>query len=150
MSPRRSYLDWRCTDSSMVSIVTSIEPSSFLAVDSTASSSVLSADRASPLATFRRNDMASSESVTLSLPSPWSSSEIARLTISAMSSSVSGSSVYTLVRESRGEITSKDGFSVVAPMSLTVPSSTWGRSASCCDLENRCISSRKRIVRRPV
>ena len=37
-------------------------------------------------------------------------------------------------------VTSKDGFSVVAPISVTVPSSTAGRSASCWALLKRCIS----------
>ncbi len=47
-------------------------------------------------------------------------------------------------------MTSKYGFSVVAPISVTSPSSTAGSSASCCALLNRWISSRKRIVRRPL
>ena len=47
------------------------------------------------------------------------------------------------------ELTSKYGFSVVAPISVTSPSSTAGRSASCCALLNLWISSRKRIVRCP-
>ena len=43
-------------------------------------------------------------------------------------------------------MTSKYGFSVVAPISVTSPSSTAGRSASCCALLKRWISSRKKIV----
>ena len=46
-------------------------------------------------------------------------------------------------------MTSKYGFSVVAPISVTMPSSTAGSSASCCALLKRWISSRKRIVRWP-
>ena len=46
-------------------------------------------------------------------------------------------------------MTSKYGFSVVAPINVRTPSSTAGRSASCCALLKRWISSRKRIVRRP-
>ena len=46
-------------------------------------------------------------------------------------------------------MTSKYGFSVVAPISVTSPSSTAGRSASCWALLKRWISSRKRIVRWP-
>ena len=42
-----------------------------------------------------------------------------------------------------------DGFSVVAPISVIVPSSTCGRNASCCALLKRWISSTKRIVRLP-
>ena len=47
------------------------------------------------------------------------------------------------------ELTSKYGFSVVAPISITRPSSTAGSSASCWALLKRWISSRKKIVRRP-
>ena len=46
-------------------------------------------------------------------------------------------------------MTSNEGFSVVAPISVTVPSSTCGSSASCCALLKRWISSMNRIVRRP-
>ena len=48
------------------------------------------------------------------------------------------------------EFTSKEGFSVVAPMKTMVPSSTWGRKASCWALLNRCTSSTKRTVPRPI
>ena len=40
-------------------------------------------------------------------------------------------------RDRSAEFTSKYGFSVVAPMSVTVPSSTCGSSASCCALLKR-------------
>ena len=43
-------------------------------------------------------------------------------------------------------MTSKRGFSVVAPISVTRPSSTAGSSASCWALLKRWISSRKKIV----
>ena len=43
-------------------------------------------------------------------------------------------------------MTSKYGFSVVAPMSVIVPSSTCGRSASCWALLKRWISSMNRTV----
>ena len=43
-------------------------------------------------------------------------------------------------------MTSKEGFSVVAPMKVTVPSSTWGRITSCCALLKRWISSTNRMV----
>src|SRR5437870_9516661 len=46
-------------------------------------------------------------------------------------------------------MTSKDGFSVVAPMNVSKPRSTKGRKASCCALLKRCTSSTKRIVCRP-
>ena len=58
----------------------------------------------------------------------------------------SGSSRNSVDRLRSGALTSKNGFSVVAPISVSVPSSTAGSSASCCDLENRWISSRNRIV----
>ena len=44
-------------------------------------------------------------------------------------------------------MTSNDGFSVVAPIRVTVPSSTAGSRASCWALLNRWISSMKRTVR---
>ena len=44
---------------------------------------------------------------------------------------------------------SNDGFSVVAPMSVIVPFSTYGRNASCCALLSRWISSANRMVPRP-
>ncbi len=47
-------------------------------------------------------------------------------------------------------MTSKDGFSVVAPIRVTVPSSTTGRIASCSALLNRWISSMNRIVLCPI
>ena len=54
-------------------------------------------------------------------------------------------STNTWQRERRGVMTSKEGFSVVAPIKTTVPSSTAPRSASCWALLNRWISSIKRI-----
>src|SRR3954453_15755010 len=53
-------------------------------------------------------------------------------------------------REISAELTSKYGFSVVAPTSVTRPSSTAGSSASCCALLKRWISSRKKIVGSPL
>ncbi len=46
-------------------------------------------------------------------------------------------------------MTSKYGFSVVAPISVISPSSTAGSRASCWALLKRWISSRKKIVGRP-
>ena len=54
-----------------------------------------------------------------------------------------------MLRLRSGGLTSKNGFSVVAPMSVSVPSSTAGSRASCWAFENRWISSRNRIVPRP-
>src|SRR5918996_1787307 len=53
-------------------------------------------------------------------------------------------------RDSSAELTSKKGFSVVAPTRTTSPSSTAGSSGSCCALLKRWISSRKKIVRSPL
>ena len=68
----------------------------------------------------------------------------------ATSSSLSACSTNTRERESNAEITSNDGFSVVAPISVIVPSSTYGSTASCCPLLKRWISSTNSTVRRPV
>ena len=54
-------------------------------------------------------------------------------------------STYSWHRDSNGRMTSKEGFSVVAPMRVTMPLSTAPRSESCCDLLKRCISSMKRM-----
>ncbi len=50
------------------------------------------------------------------------------------------------LRETSALLTSKYGFSVVAPMKVTVPFSTCGSSASCCALLKRWTSSTNRIV----
>ncbi len=63
-----------------------------------------------------------------------------------ISSSVCWLNINTLVLESNALITVKEGFSVVAPISMMTPFSTYGRSASCCALFHLCISSKKRIV----
>lgn len=65
---------------------------------------------------------------------------------SMISISLIGSRTYVRQRERRALITVKLGFSVVAPMSVMIPFSTQGRRTSCCDFDQRWISSRKRIV----
>ncbi len=60
----------------------------------------------------------------------------------------SGCSTYTAARDSSAELTSKDGFSVVAPMKVNRPDSTCGRKASCWLLLKRCTSSTNTMVRR--
>ena len=62
---------------------------------------------------------------------------------------MSGSSRSSRLRESSGEITEKNGFSVVAATSVTQRFSTPGRSASCCAFEKRCTSSMNSTVSRP-
>ncbi|MBA7560702.1 hypothetical protein ES708_02331 [subsurface metagenome] len=49
----------------------------------------------------------------------------------------SGLRTYTWQRERRGEITSKEGFSVVAPINVSTPCSTAPSNESCWDLLNR-------------
>ena len=65
------------------------------------------------------------------------------------SSSSSGFSTCTVARDSSAELTSNDGFSVVAPMKVNRPDSTCGRKASCWLLLKRCTSSTKTTVARP-
>src|SRR5262249_46118290 len=67
----------------------------------------------------------------------------------SMSSSLSARRTNTLTRDSSAELTSNEGFSVVAPIIVTVPVSTCGNTASCCALFQRCTSSTNRIVRCP-
>ena len=62
-----------------------------------------------------------------------------------MSSIFKGSSLITIDLEIKALFTSKYGFSVVAPIKITVPSSTYGRSASCWSLLKRWISSINKI-----
>ena len=69
----------------------------------------------------------------------------ARSSMPCRSSSSSGFRIYTWQRESSGEITSNDGFSVVAPISVTMPASTAPSNESCWFLLNRWISSMKRM-----
>ncbi|MDT4859767.1 hypothetical protein FQZ97_942930 [compost metagenome] len=71
----------------------------------------------------------------------------ALVTISFRSSSDSGCSTYTAARDSKAELTSNDGFSVVAPMNVNRPLSTCGKKASCWLLLKRCTSSTNRMVR---
>ena len=54
-----------------------------------------------------------------------------------------------MARDNSAELTSNDGFSVVAPMKVMRPCSTKGRKASCCALLKRWTSSTKRIVVAP-
>ena len=63
-----------------------------------------------------------------------------------MSATSSDFSTYTRARESNAPMTSNEGFSVVAPMNTSVPSSTCGRKLSCWALLKRCTSSRNSMV----
>ncbi len=64
-----------------------------------------------------------------------------------ISSLVSGCNTSTRLRDNSGLITSKLGFSVVAPIRVIRPDSTWGKNASCCALLKRWISSTNSTVR---
>src|ERR1700676_3808831 len=114
-----------------------------------ANSSVLYADRASPFANEAMRINTSSLASNCSFPSPCSLSSSARRNSSANKGGGSRARMYTFVRDNSGEITSNEGFSVVAPINVMCPASTYGRNASCCALLNRCTSSTNTIVRCP-
>src|SRR5207249_9072222 len=107
-------------------------------------SSTLSKRRASPSASPITRSRARASNV-----SPGRASRAARSNSSPSSASERLLSTYTEVRESNAPITSKEGFSVVAPTKVSSPRSTKGRNASCCALLKRCTSSTKRMVRFP-
>ena len=60
-----------------------------------------------------------------------------RSRICMMASLDKGLTITTRERDRSGEMTSKEGFSVVAPMRVIRPDSTWGRKASCWALLKR-------------
>lgn len=70
-----------------------------------------------------------------------------RFKTSKIADLLKGLTMTTRERERRGEMTSKEGFSVVAPIKVMRPDSTWGRKASCWALLNLWISSTKSTVR---
>jgi len=107
----------------------------------------LSADLASPLATLIICSAAFFSRFTLYLPSPRSSSKTACSNNFLISWSLRLLKPKARERDNKGGFTSKYGFSVVAPIRITVPSSTWGKRASCWALLNLWISSTNRIVR---
>ncbi len=55
----------------------------------------------------------------------------ARFSTSRIDAFESGWTMMTRERERSGEMTSNEGFSVVAPMRVMRPDSTWGKKASC-------------------
>ena len=117
---------------------------------SAAASSTFSARLASPSDSTASHRSASSSAVSDSAPSPRSASDRVRRRTTMMSSGLNGSSTTTRARDRSAPFNSNDGFSVVAPISVTVPDSTAGRNASCCARLNRWISSTNRIVPRPI
>src|SRR3984957_367677 len=149
-SPLLSYRNnLRCKISSSSSGVIDSPPSLSRIALRAASSNVLYADRASPFANEAMRINTSSLASNCSAPSPCSLSSSARRNNSAINGVGSAARMNTLVRDSSGEITSNEGFSVVAPINVMCPASTYGRNASCCALLNRCTSSTNTIVRCP-
>ena len=73
------------------------------------------------------------------------SSVMALWSIASRSSFPKGFRIYTWHRDSKAGITSKLGFSVVAPIRVTQPFSTAPKRESCWDLLKRWISSIKSI-----
>ena len=108
----------------------------------TAVSTVVAPARASP------SQAATTASTASSSASAPSKSRPRRISVRRLSGD-KGCSRHREVRLNRGGFTSKKGFSVVAPMSTTSPSSTAGNSTSCWDLLKRCTSSMKSMVPLP-
>ncbi len=119
-----STLFWMHSEAA--SSVMRMVPSSPGGVVSAPSSSAFNAARASPFATSARNSTASSSATTPSPASPLSESARALRRTVSTSFAPRGFSSKILERETSALLTSKYGFSVVAPMSVSVPSSTNG------------------------
>jgi len=99
-------------------------------------SKVESAFLASPLAKLPIMASMSSEMLTFSLPKPLGSLR-ALCSKATNSSVVKACSTKTLHLDKRAPFTSKEGFSVVAPIRIMLPFSTKGKKASCCALLKR-------------
>jgi len=93
----------------------------------------INADRASSVTGRGRSNMAS-----------------ARVSSVAKAASSKRCSTMTCVRDSKAALSSNDGFSVVAPTSVTTPLSTKGKNPSCCARLKRWISSTNSKVCLPV
>ena len=109
-----------------MSISILISPSLFILVVITPSSSAFNAALASPAAASAINSTASSSMLTLYFPIPFSLSETALLSSTIISFLPSGLSSKIIDLEINAGFTSKYGFSVVAPISVRVASSTKG------------------------
>ena len=114
-------------------------PAAVARASATATSTVVSAARASPSQAATTASMASSSASASSSARP-RNTNVRRL------SALSGRRRHSDERLKSGGFTSKNGFSVVAPISTTSPSSTAGNRTSCCALLKRCTSSMKSIV----
>ena len=122
-----------CSSVSSVTVTSSLLSLSPL---STTISRVERAVRASPLAKLAMAPSISGAMLTRIFPKPRESCS-ARVSSSVRSCSVRLCSTNTLQRESSAPFTSKEGFSVVAPMRMMLPFSTKGRKASCWALLKR-------------
>ena len=74
---------------------------------------------------------------------------IARDKICSIACASKDSSLYMRALDNSALLSSNAGFSVVAPIKITVPSSTNGKNASCWLLLKRCTSSTNSTVTRP-
>ena len=122
-----------------------MNPSSLIDVVKVATSNPFKAVLTSPFEIFASFLKVSSSILMLYSPNP-SFLSIAFFSIWYIFSSVNGSSLITIDLEINALFTSKYGFSVVAPIKITVPFSTYGNNASCCNLLNLCISSINNIL----
>merc|ERR1719423_518113 len=111
------------------------------------SSRQLSADRASPFEELARNSSASLLTFTqLVMVELYASTALTSIFVRASDDRALRTTV--LQRLSKALFRLKDGFSVVAPKNVIVPSSMWGRNVSCWVLLNLWTSSTKRTVLR--
>ena len=123
-------------------------PFSVSSAISTINSRQFKANRASPLTYSASTCSKFSSKINRSLPNPRLGSSTACCKTCSISAVVSDFSTYTLARESNALFSSKEGFSVVAPIKITVPSSMCGKNASCWLLLKRWTSSTNKIVLR--
>ena len=112
-----------------------------------ASSSALSAFRASPSDWTARCSRASASALISCAPSPRSLSLRARCCSATRQCTSIGSSWNTCDRETSADVSTKYGLCVVAPIKRTAPFSTSGSRTSCCALLSRWISSMNTMVR---
>ena len=114
-----------------------------------ASSSMLSARRASPSAA--RASSSSAALIGLQLLAPESALAVGECAAQQRAEILNrrARAARTRARATSSALTtSNEGFSVVAPMKVSVPSSRYGRKVSCCALLKRCTSSRNSSVGR--
>ena len=108
-----------CVTCSSVTVI----PSALIVPLSTAISRVFNAVRASPPANSAIARICSSLICTLLLPKPSGDASACLRSVTILSV-VSGFKTNTLHRERRAPLTSKEGFSVVAPIKMMLPFST--------------------------